>query len=225
MIDKHNWTKDKAVKISREYRQFLLLIAFNKGIMVVPWSQDLDDFWHQHILSTLKYTRDCNDIFGRYIHHDPDTKQVPGKQESAWNDTKHMYKDAYRNHFLAGSAPWEKVVPDAFQDLISPINPIRNVMLGAVAGCGTHPAYSVPPDPSPPPASHSPSSSPVWCASPSHSDSSSHSSSSHSSCSSSSSHSSCSSSSSSDSSSSSSCSSSSSSCGSSCGGGGGCGGS
>jgi hypothetical protein len=34
-------------------------------------SRVIDIFWHHHILDTRKYTRDCKEIFGRYLHHFP----------------------------------------------------------------------------------------------------------------------------------------------------------
>ncbi len=52
--------------VEREYRQFLYLIICNPGQTVVPWSHDLDDFWHEHILDTAKYAEDCNTIMGSF---------------------------------------------------------------------------------------------------------------------------------------------------------------
>ena len=52
--------------VEKEYKQFLYLIATNPGEVVVPWSEDLDDLWHEHILDTQKYAEDCQAIFGRF---------------------------------------------------------------------------------------------------------------------------------------------------------------
>ena len=35
-------------------------------------SKDVDEFWHTHILHTMKYTEDCERVFGTYLHHNPD---------------------------------------------------------------------------------------------------------------------------------------------------------
>jgi hypothetical protein len=38
--------------------------------VVVP-SKEIDIFWHTHILDTQKYMSDCENLFGKYIHHFP----------------------------------------------------------------------------------------------------------------------------------------------------------
>ena len=32
---------------------------------------EIDEFWHNHILYTQRYTEDCLNIFGHYLHHEP----------------------------------------------------------------------------------------------------------------------------------------------------------
>lgn len=89
-----NWWADLD-KIENEYRQFLFLIAINPGKTVVPWSQDLDDFWHEHILDTGKYTSECQAIFGKYIHHNPHLPVGTPEQKLAFAETKDMYRKAF----------------------------------------------------------------------------------------------------------------------------------
>ena len=33
--------------------------------------EDVDTFWHYHILDTMKYARDCEQVFGYFLHHYP----------------------------------------------------------------------------------------------------------------------------------------------------------
>jgi hypothetical protein len=80
--------------VEKEYKQFLYLIATNPNRTIVPWSQTLDDFWHEHILDTQKYETDCKKIFGKFVHHDPHI--VDSKQKTACNETKKMYKQAFK---------------------------------------------------------------------------------------------------------------------------------
>jgi hypothetical protein len=82
-------------KIEREYRQFLYLIATNRGRTVVPWSQDLDDFWHEHILDTARYAADCEHIFGGFIHHDPHLPMGSRAHSDAFRATIEMYRQAF----------------------------------------------------------------------------------------------------------------------------------
>lgn len=86
-----------AEKVEAEYRQFLYLIATNPGKTVVPWSQDLDDYWHTHILDTVKYKADCEAIAGRAIDHNPHLPQGTPEQAAAFKDTKTMYREAFKD--------------------------------------------------------------------------------------------------------------------------------
>ena len=52
------------------YRQFLKLAAKYPDAPIVP-SEEVDEFWHMHILDTQRYGADCERIFGYMIHHDP----------------------------------------------------------------------------------------------------------------------------------------------------------
>eukprot|EP00416_Gambierdiscus_australes_P031458 CAMPEP_0171087072 /NCGR_PEP_ID=MMETSP0766_2-20121228/19932_1 /TAXON_ID=439317 /ORGANISM="Gambierdiscus australes, Strain CAWD 149" /LENGTH=683 /DNA_ID=CAMNT_0011544757 /DNA_START=24 /DNA_END=2075 /DNA_ORIENTATION=- len=53
-----------------EYRRMLTLIQRFPDQPVVP-SKLVDLVWHEHILDTEQYKRDCFRMFGRYIHHKP----------------------------------------------------------------------------------------------------------------------------------------------------------
>eukprot|EP01062_Namystynia_karyoxenos_P033292 TRINITY_DN244_c0_g1_i6.p2 TRINITY_DN244_c0_g1~~TRINITY_DN244_c0_g1_i6.p2 ORF type:complete len:720 (+),score=262.12 TRINITY_DN244_c0_g1_i6:81-2162(+) len=54
----------------REYRRMLTLIQKFPELPVVP-SKLVDLVWHEHILDTQQYRRDCLRMFGHYIHHNP----------------------------------------------------------------------------------------------------------------------------------------------------------
>jgi hypothetical protein len=38
---------------------------------VIAPSKDVDAFWHGHILDTMKYAEDCDQVFGYFLHHFP----------------------------------------------------------------------------------------------------------------------------------------------------------
>jgi hypothetical protein len=71
MQEKYGWEHWLLDLIETQYRQFLYLMAIYGDQVFVPWSENLDLFWHQHILDTRKYHEDCHRIFGRYVHHNP----------------------------------------------------------------------------------------------------------------------------------------------------------
>ncbi|GAB3429143.1 glycine-rich domain-containing protein-like [Massilia solisilvae] len=64
------WTRARADAAEREYRRFLYLMKKYPNELTAP-SLEVDRFWHQHILDTAKYARDCQAVFGYFLHHNP----------------------------------------------------------------------------------------------------------------------------------------------------------
>jgi hypothetical protein len=66
------WTREYAESVEGAYRNYLTVLVKHPGdaedIIV---SKDVDEFWHTHILHTMKYTEDCERVFGMYLHHNP----------------------------------------------------------------------------------------------------------------------------------------------------------
>lgn len=91
-IKRHGWDDAKATILEAEYRDFLILLAENDGKTVSPWSDDLDLFWHEHILDTQRYAQDCKWIFGHFIQHDPHIDKRPSHHEQTKNMTMVLRK-------------------------------------------------------------------------------------------------------------------------------------
>lgn len=66
------WTLAQANAVEFEYRRFLSLMKLFPHEQVAPLF-DVDIFWHYHILDTMKYAADCENIFGYFLHHFPYT--------------------------------------------------------------------------------------------------------------------------------------------------------
>ena len=64
------WTDDTVARTEADYRRLLALNLLYSGETIVV-NKILDDYWHQHILDTAKYSSDCQELFGYYLHHDP----------------------------------------------------------------------------------------------------------------------------------------------------------
>ena len=64
------WSLDKANAVEFEYRRFLILMKQFPEEETAPL-MDVDTFWHYHILDTLKYAADCEQVFGYFLHHFP----------------------------------------------------------------------------------------------------------------------------------------------------------
>lgn len=52
------------------YREFLALIYAYPEKKIVP-IRIIDAVWHAHILDTKAYARDCDRMFGKFLHHYP----------------------------------------------------------------------------------------------------------------------------------------------------------
>ncbi len=64
------WSLEKANAVEFEYRRFLILMKQFPQEETAPL-MDVDTFWHYHILDTLKYAADCEQVFGYFLHHFP----------------------------------------------------------------------------------------------------------------------------------------------------------
>lgn len=64
------WSQDKADSVEREYRRFLCMSKMYPDVELAPF-EDVDMFWHYHILDTRKYAADCAQAFGHFLHHCP----------------------------------------------------------------------------------------------------------------------------------------------------------
>jgi hypothetical protein len=64
------WSLEKANAVEKEYRRFLCLMKLFPNESTAPLV-DVDTFWHYHILDTMKYAVDCEQVFGYFLHHDP----------------------------------------------------------------------------------------------------------------------------------------------------------
>ncbi|WP_198118458.1 glycine-rich domain-containing protein [Massilia rhizosphaerae] len=64
------WSLEKANAVEKEYRRFLCLMKMHPNEDTAPLV-DVDTFWHYHILDTMKYAADCEQVFGYFLHHYP----------------------------------------------------------------------------------------------------------------------------------------------------------
>ena len=68
--DGYGWSADYADKMALAYKRYLILHAKYPEMTLAP-EQDIDRFWHMHILDTRKYAADCEATFGHFVHHFP----------------------------------------------------------------------------------------------------------------------------------------------------------
>jgi len=92
------WSVQRATAIETEYRRFLYLMKANPQGGAAPLV-DVDTFWHYHILDTVKYARDCQQIFGYFLHHDPSVGLVGDNgiemQQQAGERMRELYESTF----------------------------------------------------------------------------------------------------------------------------------
>lgn len=64
------WSREYADRMEVAYKRFLTLLVTHPETTVAP-SKEIDKFWHAHILDTMKYADDCQQVFGYFLHHFP----------------------------------------------------------------------------------------------------------------------------------------------------------
>ena len=64
------WSREYVDQMAIEYKRFLTLSVKYPEETIAP-SKDIDKFWHGHILDTMKYAEDCQNVFGYFLHHFP----------------------------------------------------------------------------------------------------------------------------------------------------------
>jgi len=92
------WTIEQCDAAEIEYKRFLTLNKIYPDGAIVP-NKTMDMFWHQHILDTRAYHRDCDAVFGAYFHHFPyfGIRGESDKQDllDAFDDTQVRYEQHF----------------------------------------------------------------------------------------------------------------------------------
>ena len=118
----HGWDEERAARAVDHYRCVLEIAAEHPDRPIAP-PTGADMAWHEHMLNTQRYVADCFQVFGEFIHHDPELCGTPAFWD-AWDFTREQFA-ARRGVALPPSAEMQAGHPD---DL-----PIRRDQRGAVA--------------------------------------------------------------------------------------------
>lgn len=107
------WSKAKADAIDLEYRRFLYLQYANPEAEASP-TEDVDTFWHYHILDTMKYAADCEKAFGYFLHHFPYLGLLDSDEQDAdikaAHRTRELYEATFGEPYLRAETHTEKDV-------------------------------------------------------------------------------------------------------------------
>jgi hypothetical protein len=103
------WPLERAEAVATEYRRFLYLQKAFPRVEMAPL-EDVDTFWHYHILDTVKYARDCEHLFGYFLHHYPYLGMEDGNggelQQQAGQRMRELYQATFNlPHAQAADLP------------------------------------------------------------------------------------------------------------------------
>lgn len=96
----HPWTDAQHEEAVMWYRRFLTLLLIYPDETLVP-TEFIDEVWHTHILDTAHYGRDCEVLFGQFIHHDPNL----GEQDAVLRVAAWRTNNLFVAHY--GATPWK----------------------------------------------------------------------------------------------------------------------
>jgi hypothetical protein len=98
------WLESDAIATTDQYRKYLFLNVKYPD-QIIPPSDDIDELWHNHILDTHLYIKDCDALFGKYKHHYPyfgiDEKSDMNDLNKAFNNTKELYLKEFGEELVA----------------------------------------------------------------------------------------------------------------------------
>ena len=123
------WAREYADSIEAAYKTYLtMLVKYPDHAETIMLAKDVDEFWHTHILQTMKYTDDCERVFGAYLHHNPHvgprTETVLAEREALAEKTRRLYEQEFENAAAAWAGHLMKGAPrpvDAAQAAFSTI--------------------------------------------------------------------------------------------------------
>lgn len=102
--DGKGWTQEQALSAVEEYRRFLFLTVTSTAV-IVP-TKFVDSVWHTHILDTVKYMDDCQQLFGFYLHHFPyfgmRGTEDKANLQTAFRKAADIYQAAFNQPYYVG---------------------------------------------------------------------------------------------------------------------------
>lgn len=75
ILQKEGWSTERLQVAEEGYRVFLTETTLHPEGSFSPATEDVDVFWHYHILDTQKYAKDCEHFFGGFLHHVPSSEE------------------------------------------------------------------------------------------------------------------------------------------------------
>src|SRR5688572_1834013 len=106
------WSQDYADSIEAAYKTYLTMLAkYPEHAEDIMLAKDVDEFWHTHILQTMKYADDCEKVFGAFLHHNPHVGKVTAEdlehRAALADKTRRLYEQEFG---AASNSAWAGAV-------------------------------------------------------------------------------------------------------------------
>lgn len=92
------WDLNRAETAVKNYKRYMALTKALGGLQLVP-NGDIDEIWHMHILDTRAYMKDCNQLFGEYLHHFPYFGMLGEENKRQWlavqSDSESLWQELF----------------------------------------------------------------------------------------------------------------------------------
>ncbi|MFS1935433.1 glycine-rich domain-containing protein [Vibrio splendidus] len=92
------WDLVSTKKAVLDYQRYMAVTKALGGIQLVP-NADIDEIWHMHILDTRAYMRDCDTLFGEYLHHYPYFGMLSEENKRQWLDVQAQSEQLWQRLF------------------------------------------------------------------------------------------------------------------------------
>jgi len=103
------WSREYSDSVAAAYKTYLtMLVKYPDDSADIMLARDVDEFWHTHILQTVKYSEDCAQVFGFYLHHYPHVGERNAedlaKREALAAKTRQLYEREFGSGRQADAA-------------------------------------------------------------------------------------------------------------------------
>ncbi|CAE7622590.1 CBWD5 [Symbiodinium sp. CCMP2592] len=111
LVKKSEYAPKLAKRAADEYRKFLVLMGMGETPIA---SKMVLDAWHSHIMYTKMYERDCQEVFGHQLEHDPLGEQL---EETRLKQTQQQICDYFG---MVDRLVWSAAKPAALSESTDP---------------------------------------------------------------------------------------------------------
>lgn len=92
------WSEEKCNAAVRDYKRYMAVTKALGGIQLVP-NAEIDEIWHMHILDTRAYMKDCEELFGEFLHHYPYFGMLNEENKQQWVDVQNTSEKLWNSLF------------------------------------------------------------------------------------------------------------------------------